>query len=57
MAPYCYLFKHIGSLVYNVNVGSLYTNRVLCTKMSVDYSLTIVSVLVEVFVLSLGVKV
>ena len=57
MAPYCYLFTGISGCVYNVNVGSLYTNRVLCTKMSVDYSLTIVSVLVEVFVLSLGVKV
>ncbi len=57
MAPYYYLIKHIGSLVYTVNVGSTYTNYVLCIKLNVDYSLTIVSVLVEVFVLSLGMKV
>ena len=57
MAPYYYLIKHIGSLVYNVNVGSPYTTRVLCIKLNVDYLLTIGNVLAEVFVLSLGVKV
>jgi hypothetical protein len=57
MAPYYYLIKHIGSLVYNVNVGLPYTTRVLCIKLNVDYFLTIVSILAEGFVLSLGMKI